>query len=192
MVDYEYLEPGCLCPVNPTMRAKAEEIIDKQTTDREKARRLHEWVRDRYCWDMKKKIIGSGKILRYNPERAMSFSKSNLLVSLLRSIDIPARYNYLNCTMYNEHSEEEEESIHAPVEVHVNGEWITADPTYGPHTSRYKSVAEFGEQTWEEAESSEKRAELPRSTVWLWNYALRWFHPEIRSMQKELRELQEL
>lgn len=182
---------GYLCPVNERMREQAREFTDSGDSDREKAERLFHWVRDTYCWDMTK-IRGAGHLLREQPTRAMSFDKSNLLVSLLRSIDIPARFRMIKCTFYNEYKDRIDDSYHAPIEVKLGDDWITADPTFGKHTRRFKSVSEFGEETWETIEKSSRVVSLSRFFVLPYNYIARFFHPDIRKIRKELRECQDL
>lgn len=187
----KYLKSCYLISVNEEMESKALEIIEDREDKEKSARELFKWVRDSYCWDMGK-IRKASYLIEENPERAMSFSKSGLLISLLRSIEIPARYNYMNCKMQNKVEGTVESSVHAPVEVKIDDEWITADPTYGPHTRKYHDISKFRKKTWEHIENSEKKAELDRGFVMAYNYLLRFVHPDIRSIKKELRKVQEL
>lgn len=190
-MEEQFQEGGYLCPVTDEMTAKATEIAAGVESDEEIARALFRWVRDEYCWDMTK-VRGAQYLLEEEPLRAMSFDKSNLLVSLLRSSDIPARFRLLRCIFYNERKEREDKSVHAPVEIYLDGEWVVADPAFGPHTEQYMPVSELGEETWMSVESSNRVAELPRKFVLPYNYVLRFIHPQIRRVQSELRDCQEL
>lgn len=185
-----YQNPGYLTPVNDRTRDKAENILDNPKNNKETAKQLFEWVRDNYCWDMMK-IESSEALIDRGPSKAMSFSQSNLLISLLRSKDIPARINFINCQMRNEIEDTVEDSIHGPVEIKIDGEWVVADPTYGPHTEKYHNVSKFGEKTWEEVSKSEKKSELDRSFVLGYNYIFRFVHPDVRSIKKQLRQIQD-
>ncbi|MDY6777389.1 MAG: transglutaminase family protein [Candidatus Nanohaloarchaea archaeon] len=187
----DYLHSGYLCPVNKKTVQKAEDVAGEKETDRERAEALFEWVRDTYCWDMTK-VGGATYLLHKEPARAMSFDKSNLLVSLLRSVEIPARFNFIKCTFQNEYKDRIDDSIHAPVEVKLDDEWITADPAFGEHTSQFKSVASFGEKTWKDLKESKKLAELPRWFVFMYNHIMRYLHPDVRKIRRELRECQNL
>lgn len=187
----QYTEGGYLCPANDRFSAKATEIAAGVESDAEIAKALFRQVRDTYCWDMAK-TRGAQYLLEKQPQRAMSFDKSNLLVSLLRSSNIPARFKFIKCIFYNEYKEREDTSIHAPVEARIDGDWTVADPAFGPHTEQFKSVAEFGEETWETIESEKILAALPRWFVLSYNYGMRFVHPTVRQIRDELRECQEL
>lgn len=185
----QYLDNGYLCPVNEAVQKKADAITADDKTDRAIAETLFHWVRDKYCWDMTK-IRGAQYMLQAEPTYAMSFDKSNVLVSLLRSAGIPARFNYITCTFYNEYKDRIDDSVHAPVEVYLDGEWITADPAFGTQTEQFKSAAAFGEETWETIKSSKQLHALPRHFVFGYNYIFRFLHPDIRTIRSELRECQ--
>ncbi len=186
-----YLAGGYLCPVNDRVREAATDVAGDTEEDAAVARQLFEHVRDRYCWDMTR-IVGADTLLREAPTYAMSFSKSSLLVALLRSQGIPARFRLLKCKMYNGYRDAVDDSIHAPAEVLLDGEWVTADPTYGEKTAEFREPAEFGEETWKSASSEEERAALPRRFVWAYNYGLRFMHPAIRRIRSDVRECQEV
>jgi len=122
----------------------------------------------------------------------MSFDKSNLLVSLLRSINIPARFRMIKCTFHNEYKDRIDTSYHAPVEVTIDGDWITADPAFGKHTRQFKSIAAFGEETWEDIAKSSRVSSLSRLFVLPYNYLIRFVHPDVRTIRDELRECQQI
>jgi len=187
----EFRGPGYLISVNERTRSEAAGIVSDEEDKEKSARELFEWVRDNYCWDMRS-IESSEALLGRENSKAMSFSKSNLLISLLRSLDIPARIFLINCRMENKIKGGTESSIHGPVQIKVNGEWIVADPTYGPHTTDYHDKSEFGEETWEELQSSELKHDLDRSFVWGYNYILQYVHPDVRSIRKQLRSVQNI
>jgi len=187
----EYKAGGFLCPVNQRTQERAERVIDQETSEAEQARDLFHHVRDGYCWDMMK-IEGATHLLTKHPKKAMSFDKSNLLVSLLRSVDIPARFRVIQCTFHNEHKDRTDDSLHAPVEIRLNNDWIIADPAFGPHTDAFKSTAPFGEQTWEAIKKEHTCRSLPRLLVYSYNYFMRFVHPDVRTIREELRECQDL
>lgn len=186
-----YRESGYLCPVNESFSAQATEVAAGVEADRAIAEALFRWVRDEYVYDMTK-IRGAQHLLDARPRRAVSFDKSNLLVSLLRSSDIPARFRLLRCTFHNAYQDRKDEAIHAPVEVYLDGEWVTADPAFGPHTDAFRAEAAFGEETWTAVKSEKTVAALPRWLVYAYNYLMRFAHPTVRQVRTELRECQDM
>lgn len=187
----EYKSGGWLCPVNDATEERAMSVAGERDTTEGTARALFHHVRDGFCWDMTK-VKGATHLLEDGPRRAMSFDKSNLLVALARSIGIPARFNLIRCTFYNKYQDREDSSIHAPVELHIGDEWVTADPAFGKHTSTFKEPASFGERTWEDAKNEKRVAALPRHLVIGYNYLLRFIHPGVRRIRKELRACQQI
>lgn len=179
---------GYLCQVSPAVEELAGTICTGDAPDQD-ARELFRWVRDTFCWDMTA-VRGAGHLVDQRPEYAMSFDKSNLLVALLRSQGIPARFRLLRCTFHNRYRDREDASIHAPVEIRLDGDWVTADPAFGPQTSRFIPASTFGEPTWEQVRSSERMTQLPRWLVWGYNYCFRFVHPDIRRIRAELRDCQ--
>lgn len=190
MVQDRYREDGYLCPVTPRGRAKARDIAEGTEDTHEAAEACFRWVRDTYCWDITR-IRGAEALLRRDNVRAMSFDKSNLLVSLLRAQDIAARFRFVRCTFHNRYKDRTDTAIHAPVEVLLDGEWVVADPAFGVQTERFVPVASFGEETWAEVQSEEVRATLPRTFVWSYNYLFRFVHPTLRQLRKEIRACQD-
>jgi len=87
----EYLQPSELCDFDrsPQIRAKAEELTEGCRTARQKFRRLFDFVKERPYgledWD----VTASETLAK---GWGMCSGKANLLVALLRSIGIPARY----------------------------------------------------------------------------------------------------
>lgn len=194
MIDYmveEYRTGGYYCPVTEEIRRQAAGLVGDTKSRREDAEELFCWVRDRYCWDMTK-VRGSRYLITSGPTFAMSFDKSNLLVSLLRSQNIPARFRLIKCTFYNEFKGRHDDSIHAPVEVEIDGEWVIADPAFGKHTRKFKSVSEFGQPTWGSVDTSRTVSELPRWFVLMYNHVVRHVHPTVRQLRRELRECQDV
>ncbi|MDY6771539.1 MAG: transglutaminase-like domain-containing protein [Candidatus Nanohaloarchaea archaeon] len=187
----EYKVGGYLCPVDERTRETAHAIVTDTDDSDHAARELFHHVRESFCWDMTK-IRGTQHLLAEEPVRAMSFDKSNLLVSLARSLGIPARFNLIRCTFHNEYKDRTDSSIHAPVELRLDGDWVTADPAFGEATSRFKPPSQFGEQTWEETSSEKKVSELPKKLVLGYNYLFRFLHPGVRRIRNELRECQEI
>lgn len=177
-----------LCPVTPVVEEKSEELT-KGVKKEDEARVLFEWVRDRFIWDMTK-IRGAKYLLSRSPEYAMSFDKSNLLIALFRARGFEARFRFMRCTFHNEFRDEIDDSFHAPIQVKVDEEWVTADPAFGADTSEFKSVSSFGEETWESIKSEKKIDQLPRWFVYTYNYGARFLHPGVRSIKSQLRQAQ--
>ncbi len=186
----EFLQPSYLCESDREAVQVKAEVVAGGSEGEEAARKLFRWVRDEYVWDFTK-IVGAERLLEQDGRKAMSFSKSNLLAALLRSQGIPARFNLVHGIYHDDHLDRDDHTVHAPVEVYLDGEWVTADPAFGEATREFREVSEFGEETWKELESSEKRAEMPRKFVLGYNYVFRFVHPKLRSLRKELRECQE-
>lgn len=185
-----YREEGYLCPVTPRIQEKSQDIAGDAEDAREAAEACFRWVRDMYCWDITR-IRGADALLQRDGTRAMSFDKSNLLVSLLRAQDLPARFRFIRCTFHNRYTDRTDTAIHAPVEVLLDGGWVVADPAFGVHTERFIPVASFGEETWGDVKSEEIRAALPRMFVWGYNYVFRFLHPTLRQLRKEIRACQD-
>ena len=86
-----YLQPSELCDFdsNPQIRAKAEELAEDCRTSRQKFHRLFDFVKELPYgledWD----VTASQSLAK---GWGMCSGKANLLVALLRSIGIPARY----------------------------------------------------------------------------------------------------
>lgn len=178
-----------LCEVTDSIETQAEDIISEGES-RKQAKELFEWVRDNFVWDMNR-IHGANYLLEKRPKYAMSFDKSNLLIALLRSQGFEARFRFMRCTFYNKYKNCVDNSIHAPVEVKINGEWIIADPAFGEETNNFISVSEFGEKTWEEVRSEKRVEELPKWFILFYNYGARFLHPNVRSIRKQLHEIQD-
>jgi len=87
----EYLQPSELCDfdLSPQIRAKAEKLTEGCRTARQKFRRLFDFVKELPYgledWD----VTASETLAK---GWGMCSGKSNLLVALLRSLGIPARY----------------------------------------------------------------------------------------------------
>lgn len=178
-----------LCQVTEEIEEQAEDITSKEEP-REQAKQIFEWVRDNYVWDMNK-IRGASYLLEERPTYAMSFDKSNLLVALLRSQGFEARFRFMRCKFFNEYKERLDDSIHAPVEIKVDGEWLVADPAFGEETSEFKSVSKFGKETWEEVKSEKRVKQLPKWFVLFYNYGAQFLHPNVKSIRKQLHEIQD-
>lgn len=178
-----------LCPVTPAVEERAADLTEEVKKEDE-PEVLFEWVRDNFTWDMMK-IKGSEHLISERPEYAMSFDKSNLLVALLRARGFEARFRFMRCTFHNEYRDEIDDSFHAPVQVKVDGDWITADPAFGSKTSEFKPMSSFGEKTWKSIKSEKKVNQLPRWFVYMYNYAARFLHPSVRSIRSQLREVQD-
>ncbi len=187
----KYSTGGYLCPTGKSFSKKAKNISKNLDEDYEISKSIYEWVRDNYCWGFPK-IRGSRFLLEENVDVATSMDKTNLLVSLLRSIDIPCRYKMVKVVFYNEYKNRLDDSVHVPAEVYLDREWVIADPAFGKHTRKFKSVSKFGEKTWEELKKSKELKELPRHFVLGYNYLIRFTHPKIRKLKKELEEARTL
>lgn len=182
---------GYLCEVSEDVEREAADISEGAGGEREEAELLFEWVRDGFVWDMKR-IRGARYLLSEEPKYAMSFDKSNLLVALLRARGFEARFRFMSCVFKNDYKDRLDDSVHAPVEVVIGGDWVTADPAFGEATSEFKEVSKFGEETWEEIKNEKKVKSLPRWFVYSYNYVLKYIHPDIKRIRRELREVQDV
>jgi transglutaminase-like putative cysteine protease len=136
----EYLQPSALCDFDrsPQIRAKAEELTQGCRTARQKFRRLYAFVKELFYgledWD----VTASETLAK---GWGMCSGKANLLVALLRSIGIPARYRvyrinaevslWSKVTRLGELSRRmgpaPRQQDHVDCEVWL-GKWITCDP----------------------------------------------------------------
>lgn len=190
-MDPAYTEPGYLVQSDADAVERLAHSVPSGGSEREVAEELFLHVRDGYVWDMRK-VVGAQVLVERDATYAMSFDKSNLLAALLRARGIPSRFRFIKCTFHNDHRDRIDTSYHAPVEVHLDGEWVTADPAFGEATSAFKAVSGFGEETWEEIESERVVAALPRGFVLGYNYLFRFVHPTVRKIRRELRECQDV
>lgn len=81
---------------NPTIKRRAEKIIDGLVDEIDKARLIYEWVRDKipHSNDINAQVLTCSATEVLNNETGMCFSKSHLLAALLRSVNIPAGFCY--------------------------------------------------------------------------------------------------
>ncbi len=125
------------------------------------ARKIFNWVRDNVEWDLID-VVGARKLLKRRPLRAECADKNNLAIALYRATGIPARYILLNGKLKVKRKDLDVEIPHVASEVHVNGKWILADPSYGADTKKIIAECQFGKPIWKTASSISKMAELPK------------------------------
>jgi len=136
----EYLQPSALCDFDrsPQIRAKAKELTEGCLTARQKFRRLFDFIKELPYgledWD----VTASETLAK---GWGMCSGKANLLVALLRSIGLPARYRvyrinaevslWIEVTAESALSQRlgaaPRQQDHVDCEVWL-GEWITCDP----------------------------------------------------------------
>lgn len=150
----KYLQPSALCDfdISPAIRAKADFLISQCRIRRQKFERMYSFVKELPYgledWDLKaSEILSKGW--------GMCSGKTNLLVALLRSVGIPARYRIFRIQadpvlwdrLGEGNSKTErlkelgEERDHVDCEVWL-GKWINCDP--GRDTDMEKGILKLG------------------------------------------------
>ena len=125
---------------SPKIKRKAIDLTSQIDTDREKAKALFYFVRDRIKYRiavfqaMEKEIFGASFTLK----RGYGFciTKSILLIALLRAINIPARLcfadirNHLMTDNFRKFSGTDIMAFHGYAELFINGLWIKVNSAF--------------------------------------------------------------
>ncbi len=125
-----YLQGGQLSKPNAEISSKAQELAALVPTDLEKLVYLTGWVHNRVTYDG----AGYGGSIQtaqwvYQNKVGTCDEYSHLLISMLRSANIPAKFVAgfvcsANCT------ESKNWGLHAWVEAFADGKWVPVDPTF--------------------------------------------------------------
>ncbi|MEM5811106.1 MAG: transglutaminase-like domain-containing protein [Candidatus Aenigmatarchaeota archaeon] len=183
----EYLKPSTYCKSDdPEIKQLALKITRNKKNDKEKAKALFEWVRDKIEYRITK-IVGAKKILKRNPKYGSSFDKTNLLIALCRSIGIPARYVLLNCDIKVKKPNVPTRALHYVAEIFVNNRWVIADPTFSKSISSVVDISEWGKPTWSRVYKIEKTASLSKFKIMLMNFIMP-FIPSVKKIYKAIEE----
>lgn len=121
-----YLKASPFVQLDPQIASHAAELSYGATNDLERAVRLTEWVNSYVTYDG----AGYGDSIQnsswvYANRRGTCDEFSHLLIAMLRSVNIPARF--VAGLVYTG----ETWGMHAWVEAAIDGEWVALDPTYG-------------------------------------------------------------
>ena len=121
----EYLSSSKNCQVNnKEIKALANKLTSAIKTDKEKGKKLFEWVRDNIGYD-KYRNTRRGAVKTLQNRMGNCVDQSHLLVALSRASGIPARYvNGNNCRFTTGYV-----SGHVWTEMYIKDKWIVADTT---------------------------------------------------------------
>ncbi len=134
---------------HPSIRCVSEKITRGILCDLEKIKKLFEYVREHYVYDLmsltlkKEKLKASSIIHR---KKAFCVEKAILLCALLRSSSIPSRLRFSN--VKNHVSTPSIEKVlrtdvfvfHADTEVYYEHQWILLSPAFDKNTCRRMNV----------------------------------------------------
>ncbi len=129
---------------NPQIVAKAKEITKGKTTVAEQVRAINNFVVDHLSYNsdkIKYNIRQGGLKTLQNPTNSVCLEYSDLTISLLRAVDIPARmpvgYGYSGSL---KQSSSVSDSLHSWVQAYVPGVgWMNLDPTWNEKFSNFGS-----------------------------------------------------
>ncbi len=120
----KFLEQSQYVLITAQISAKAREIVAKETNPLKKAALLTSWVHNNVVYDLayQDSILSSQQV--FDIRRGVCNEYSHLLLAMLRSEGIPARF--AAGFVYSG----EIWAPHAWVEATINGKWYSFDPTY--------------------------------------------------------------
>jgi len=131
---------------NPDIQKLAQQITGKYENPKDKAVALFYWVRDNVHYRVG---LWNRKASETLAERSGSCTNNaNLLVSLLRSVDIPAGYNVMRVkgqelfgliTPPTFKKRISEKAVHIYAQAYINGKWVKCDPSVDVHLSEKTS-----------------------------------------------------
>ena len=123
-----YLKESHYVKITPEIAQKALEITSGSKNSFEAAARLTDWVHGYVTYDLAygDSVMDSSWV--FANKVGVCDEYSNLLIAMLRSVGIPARY--ASGLVYGGIAEKSWQS-HAWVEAYLGGEWVPFDPTYG-------------------------------------------------------------
>ncbi|MED4018247.1 transglutaminase domain-containing protein [Sutcliffiella cohnii] len=125
---------------DPIIIALANEITEGASSDREKAKAVYEYVAKNISYDVEKLRTNDfqwddSALKTLELKSGVCQDYAYLAIALLRAVDMEARY-----------VEGFTRERHAWVEVLVDGDWLTMDPTWGAgYVHRNEFVAEYNE-----------------------------------------------
>lgn len=125
-----FLQDSAFVVSDAAVKTRADDLVSGAGDDFEKLVRLTEWVYNNVEYD-KSAVFSIGASNALNSRQVLDIRRgvckefSHLLLGLLRSQKIPARY--VVGFVYNG----KEWGAHAWVEADVDGKWVPADPTFG-------------------------------------------------------------
>ncbi len=144
----KYLKSSYLCESESNeVKDLARKIVGKNK-GLNAAKLLFRWVRDNVDYDILK-MVGAKKVLYRKPIRAMCIDKTNLFITLCRSIEIPAKYVIMKCELKTKRKDLPSNTLHVISEIYVNDNWIIVDPTFGKSSKKLIEVNRFGKPCWD-------------------------------------------
>ncbi len=144
MDNYTTQTAFCNCE-DPEIKGLAEELIEKSSDDREFIVNAFYYVRDEIKYFFEPFVKASETL---NTKRGNCYNKANLLVALLRTEGIPARFafEWISGECFSDIPIIKTNSIfmrkikHAICEVNTNGEWLEADCTRDKYFSQERAM----------------------------------------------------
>jgi len=124
----KYLRESHYVKITPEIAQKALEITAGSRDSFEAAARLTGWVHNYVRYDLKYGDVVLDSAWVFENKAGVCDEYSNLLIAMLRSAGIPARY--ASGIVYGGIDAKSWQS-HAWVEAYISGEWAPFDPTYG-------------------------------------------------------------
>lgn len=142
----QYLQPNEFFDFNaPNVKQKAIELTKDCETDSEKARALFYYVRDQFRYNahlfipMFKKMFKASEVIESG--RGFCVSKSILLASLARAVNIPARLhlwdliNHLISPKLVKMMQTNVMHYHGHAELYLNNKWVKLTPSFDKGTA---------------------------------------------------------
>ena len=127
----QFLEETSLVEVNDEIRTKSNEIVSGSDSLLEASIRLAEWVKNNMEYDVSYMGRMQKSSLIIKNLEGVCAEYAHLLLSFLRSLNIPSRYvagyTYSGSLRFSNTTFQP----HAWVEAYINNEWIPLDPTLG-------------------------------------------------------------
>ncbi len=125
-----FLSGGPLSEATPETSAKARQVADGGKTVLEKIALLTNWVHNRVKYDG----FGYGSTIKnaswtYENKVGTCDEYSHLLISMLRSVNIPAKF-VAGFVCSADCEKNPNWGLHAWVEAYANGAWVPSDPTF--------------------------------------------------------------
>ncbi len=120
----EFTQATELVKITPQISAKARELVEGESNPLKKIAILTSWVHNNVEYDLSYKDVIADSQTVFEIRKGVCNEFSHLLLAMLRSLDIPARFSA--GYVYSG----EVWAPHAWVEVAINGRWYPFDATY--------------------------------------------------------------
>lgn len=140
---------------HPAIKEIALKLTKHYNTDRQKARTIFYWVKENIKFEFGYWGIKASKVLK--KRKGMCTNKANLLIALLRVLNIPAGYGILKVNTKRFYQElmcpsfrklVSPKTTHIYVGIFLKGRWIRCDPSVDSELARaLKKKTPFAEMT---------------------------------------------